>query len=82
MGKTNESNGLFYLEIKEYKEDKVIVKRRCPSLSVCVCTNNQARAPTIIIKTEREGFSQPSVEVEGSGAEDTDLHKYPAVSDN
>ena len=29
------------------------------------------RVPTVVIKTEREGFSQPSVGVEGSGAEDT-----------
>ena len=36
----------------------------------------------MVIKTEREGFSQPSVEVEGSGADDTDLTNTPPVSDN
>ena len=36
----------------------------------------------MVIKTEREGFSQPGAEVEGSGADDTDLTNTPPVLDS
>ena len=39
LGKINESNELSYPEIKECKENTVIVNRSCPSLCVCVQTH-------------------------------------------
>ena len=35
-----------------------------------------------VVKTERDDFGQPGVEVKGSGADDTDPTNTPPVSDN
>ena len=53
---------------------------------MCVCVFRHTHTQTIgvprAVKTEREDFGQPSVEVKGPGADDTDPTNTRPVSDN
>ena len=66
--------------LKECKEGKVNVRKSCPSplqyVCACIC---QATVPTMVIKTEREGLSQASMDAKGSGQR-TQSSQIPSLS--